>query len=221
MIDEPIKNPDVNNQNRQPEDVSKQEDQDVGKKGKNLSSPAKKDKPDLEKVNRKSLLESILFIQEKPLPLERISKMLDMDGRAVRVLLKELAEDYDSRSSGIQLNELANGFLLSTRQSLGPVLRQYYKKGKVKLNRAALEALAIIAYKQPVTRLEIEEIRGAGIGNSLQVLLERKLIRISGRKNVVGHPLLYATSRDFLVYFGLKNLESLPTIKEIREMEIQ
>ncbi len=187
------------------------------------NGPIQKPQLDLTGINKKSLLEAILFIEDKPLAPDKLAEQLQLEGiRELRTLADELRKEYEERKSGIQINEIAGGYQLSTKSDLGKCLRFYYmQKNKPKFSKSAIEALAIIAYKQPVTRLEIEEIRGAGIGNSLKVLLERKLIRIDGRKNVVGHPLLYSTTRDFLIYFGLKSLDALPTIKEIREMEIQ
>lgn len=178
---------------------------------------------DLTGVNKKALLEAMLFIEDKPMPLDKLAVSLQLEGiRELRALVEELEKDYENRGSGLQINEIAGGYQISTRSELGKYLKFFYlQKNKPKFSKSAIETLAIIAYKQPITRLEIEEIRGAGIGNSLKVLLERKLIRIDGRKNVVGHPLLYSTTKDFLIYFGLKSLDALPTIKEIREMEIQ
>ncbi len=178
---------------------------------------------DLSGVDKKALLEAMLLIEDKPLPPDKIAASLQLGSvRDVRTLVESLRKDYLERSSGLQINEIAGGYQISTRADLGKILHFFYmQKNKPKFSKSAIETLAIIAYKQPITRLEIEEIRGAGIGNSLKILLERKLIRIDGRKEVVGHPLLYSTTRDFLIYFGLKSLDALPTIKEIREMEIQ
>jgi segregation and condensation protein B len=185
-------------------------------------TPASKPAIDLTGMDKRSLLEAFLFLEDKPVNLERLCEMLQASGREVRQLAEELKTAYQQRGGGLQINEIANGYILSTRADLATVLKQYYsQKNRPSFSKSAVEVLAIIAYKQPVTRIEIEEIRGAGIGNSLKILLERKLIRIAGRKDVVGHPLLYSTTREFLLYFGLKNLESLPTIREIREMEIQ
>ena len=210
-----------------PEQVSPDQSSDQpipGGEEEAVAAPKAPEEPpiDLTGIDRKSLLEAFLFLEDKPVTAEKLCAMLQCETREVRQLVEGLKQDFQTKGSGLQVNEIANGYILSTKSDLAPILKRYYdKKNRPSFSKSAIETLAIIAYKQPVTRLEIEEIRGAGIGNGLKILLERKLIRIAGRKAVVGHPLLYATTREFLLYFGLKNLESLPTIREIREMEIQ
>lgn len=185
-------------------------------------SNSKSSNLDFSKVNIKSLIQAILFVEEKPINLNRLAQFIPLKPMEIKNILDEIQKDFDKLELGVQLNEIAEGYQLSTRANLGQFLKEFYnKKKKATFSKAAIETMAIIAYKQPITRVEIEEIRGAQIGNSLQILLERRLIKIDGRKNVVGHPLLYATTKEFLIYFGLKSLDALPTIKEIREMELK
>lgn len=175
-----------------------------------------------EGLDPKSLVEAVLYMEDRPVGAERLAKIAGVPPAQVRRLVEELRREYEERKAGVRINEIAHGYILSTAPELGEHLRRFYsRRSAPPLSRAALEVLAIIAYKQPITRLEIEAIRGASVGDGvLRQLLERKLVRIAGRKEVVGHPLLYATTKEFLLYFGLKSLDALPTIKEIREMEI-
>ena len=176
---------------------------------------------DSSEFDPKSIIEAVLYLEEKPVSPDFLSEVCGLPTSRVKELVEELRKDFENRKAGVQINEIANGYILSTSRHLGPYLKKFYSTKKPAFSQTTIEILAIIAYKQPITRLEIEAIRGATVTSAhLKVLLERKLIRIAGRKNVVGHPLLYATTREFLLYFGLKDLDSLPTIKEIREMEI-
>lgn len=190
--------------------------------GEEATPQDRKPAPSPEGLDPKSILESVLYMEDKPASLDYLSQVIQQTPARTRELMDSLRADYEARGAGVQINEIAHGFILSTAGKLGPYLRHFYsQRNKPAFSRSAVEVLAIIAYKQPITRLEIEAIRGTSVGSGpLRVLLERKLIRIAGRKSVVGHPLLYATTKEFLLYFGLKNLESLPTIREIREMEI-
>lgn len=173
--------------------------------------------------NNKGLIEAILFIENKAVDIGKIAEYLQIAVPEARNLITELNFEYDQRNSGIQINEVANGFIISTRQEYAEKLKQIYRtKEKPRLTKVLLETLAIIAYKQPITSAEICAIRGVtDIGNSIKALLERKLIKILGRKKIAGNPLLYGTTKEFLLYFGLKDIDALPTIKEIREMDLE
>src|SRR5208283_1123787 len=134
--------------------------------------------------------------------------------------LDELVADFEQNAHGIQIRQVANGYKFSTKAEHHEILRKYVKslKAPVRLSKPALETLAVIAYRQPVTIPEIDEIRGVDSGGVIHTLLEKKLVVTSGRKSVVGRPILYRTSRDFLVHFGLKDVGELPSLKEFEEL---
>ena len=164
----------------------------------------------------KGITESLLFVAEAPLTLERIRQVIpEVPGKRIREALEELKHDYEKRQGAIQLDEVAGGYQLRTRSQYNPYIRQFLKPGPKKLSQAALETLAIIAYKQPITRHEVEHIRGVDSGGVVRMLFERKFIRVLGRKEVPGRPLLYATTKQFLEAFALKDLSDLPSPKEI------
>jgi segregation and condensation protein B len=133
--------------------------------------------------------------------------------------LKSMVENFNARPGGMMIREVAGGYRMTTRPEHHEQIRAYLKtRPNAKLSMAALETLAVIAYKQPVTLAEILAIRGKKSSTALQTLLERKLVAIQGRKPVVGRPILYGTSREFLIHFGLKNLSDLPTLEEFAQM---
>ena len=169
----------------------------------------------------KALLEGIIYIAPEPVTLDGIVKALEGEERErIKAKLAELLADYEQNSHGIQIRQVANGYKFSTKAEHHEVLRKYVKslKAPVKLSKPALETLAVIAYRQPVTIPEIEEIRGVDSGGVIHTLMEKKLVVTSGRKNVVGRPILYRTSKDFLVHFGLKDVGELPSLKEFEEL---
>ena len=169
----------------------------------------------------KALLEGIIYIAPEPVTLDGIVKALEGEDRErVKTKLDELVADYEQNSHGIQIRQVANGYKFSTKAEHHEILRKYVKSLKplVRLSKPALETLAVIAYRQPVTMPEIEEIRGVDSGGVIHTLLEKKLVVTSGRKSVVGRPILYRTSKDFLVHFGLKDVGELPSLKEFEEM---
>lgn len=134
--------------------------------------------------------------------------------------LAELKRAYDERGGGIMLAEVAGGYQLATRPDQYPWVQRFKSvKTTSKLSRPALETLAIVAYKQPITRTEVEAVRGVNIGGIMRNLMERHLVKIVGKKDVPGKPMMYGTTREFLQYFGLKDLASLPTLKEFQELE--
>jgi len=169
----------------------------------------------------KALIEGIIYIAPEPVTLDGIVKALDGEERErVKAKLEELVADYEQNAHGIQIRQVANGYKFSTKAEHHEILRKYVKslKPPVRLSKPALETLAVIAYRQPVTIPEIEEIRGVDSGGVIHTLLEKKLVMTSGRKSVVGRPILYRTSKDFLVHFGLKDVGELPSLKEFEEL---
>lgn len=164
----------------------------------------------------KNIIESLLFVTETPLSIDRLKTVLDInDTRTIRDALNRLSEDYEARKGAFYLRLVAGGYQICTRPEYGQWIKRLIQPNPPRLSRAALETLAIIAYKQPVIRNDIEHIRGVDCGGILRQLLERKLIRILGRKEIPGRPLIYATTKDFLEIFDLKDLKDLPTLKEI------
>jgi len=169
----------------------------------------------------KALVEGIIYIAPEPVTLDGILKVLEGEDRErVKAKLEELVADYEQNAHGIQIRQVANGYKFSTKAEHHEILRKYVKslKPPVRLSKPALETLAVIAYRQPVTMPEIEEIRGVDSGGVIHTLLEKKLVVTSGRKSVVGRPILYRTSKDFLVHFGLKDVGELPSLKEFEEL---
>jgi segregation and condensation protein B len=166
--------------------------------------------------NIKYIIESLLFVSETPLSIERIKSVLATeDTKSVRSALKELIDEYERRGGGFYLKEVANGFQIRTRPEYTDWIKRLIQPNPPRLSKAALETLAIIAYKQPVIRSDIEHIRGVDSGGVLRLLLERKFVRILGRKEIPGRPLIYATTKEFLQVFDLRDLKDLPTLKEI------
>jgi segregation and condensation protein B len=166
----------------------------------------------------KNIIESLLFVAEEPLAIERLTKIIpEAQTAQIRQALEELAAEYEARQGGFFLNQVAGGYQFRTRPEHMQWITRLLQPKPLHLSKAALETLAIIAYKQPVIRSDIEHIRGVDCGGVLRVLLERKFIRVLGRRELPGRPLIYATTKRFLEVFSLKNLEDLPTPKEIEE----
>jgi segregation and condensation protein B len=169
--------------------------------------------------NPRAALEALLFSSDEPLTLALLAESLDIPAADVAEGLRALDADYQARNAGVQLREIAGGYLLVTdpehAEWVGRLLRG---RKRVRLSRAALETMAIVAYKQPVTKTEIEAIRGVDSSAVLATLLERNLITIRGRSKVVGRPLLYGSTPEFLDYFGLRDLNELPRPEELRAL---
>lgn len=169
--------------------------------------------------NIKGILESLLFISEEPLTLDRLKNILaPMTAGDIRSTLNDLIEEYETRRGGFALKEVAGGYQFRTRPEHTEWITKLIQPRPPRLSKAALETLAIIAYKQPLIRSDIEHIRGVDCGGVVRALLERNLIRVLGRKEIPGRPLIYATTKRFLEVFDLKDLKDLPTPKEIDEM---
>jgi segregation and condensation protein B len=166
----------------------------------------------------KSIVESLIFVSDVPLTLDRLCSVLEEHDRGeIRAALDSLRDDY-GRERGIFLDEVAGGYQFRSRPENADYLRRLTRSKTVKFSQSALETLAIIAYRQPITRAEVEYLRGVDCGGVLKTLLEKKLLKILGKKDIPGKPLIYGTSRDFLELFNLKNLASLPTLKEIQDL---
>jgi segregation and condensation protein B len=170
--------------------------------------------------NVKSVIEALLFASDKPLTIEQVRNVLDnLEATEIRRILEELRSEYEASNRGIRLAEIAGGFQLVTPSSHAPFLRKLFKGRHVeRLSKPALETLAIIAYKQPLTRLEIESLRNVNVDGVIGTLLDKSLIRISGRKKAPGNPYVFSTTKQFLEYFGLKSLEELPKMEEFSSL---
>jgi segregation and condensation protein B len=159
-------------------------------------------------------VECVLFVANEPLSVERIAQVIDLGLEDTKELLDMLTRDYNEQKRGMQVVELAGGYQISTRPELAVYIERLYKPQFQGLSHAALETLAIIAYKQPVTRGEIELIRGVQSDRAVSTLLEKQLVKEIGRKDGPGRPILFGTTEQFLRHFGLKDLEELPPPEE-------
>jgi len=171
----------------------------------------------------KRVAEAILFASGEPVSINEMHEALDgVDGRVIRAVIEDLREEYVREKRSFRIVEVAGGFQMSTDPLYGPWLKKMRKSSQSnRLSGPALETLAIIAYRQPVTRAEIEFIRGVNVDGVIKNLMDRSLIKITGRKEVVGRPILYGTTKEFLQYFGLNSLAELPKLKEFSEADIQ
>jgi segregation and condensation protein B len=171
------------------------------------------------KERLKSIIECLIFASDIPLTVERIRQVLeDLQPRKIRELVEELMEDYRNSPRGIYIREVAHGYQFCTKPAFASLVHQMRKSKPYHLTQPTLETLAIIAYKQPVTKAEIEVVRGVDCGGVVKSLMDKKLIAMQGRKEVVGRPFLYGTTPRFLEVFGLETLASLPTIEEIKQL---
>jgi len=167
----------------------------------------------------KSIIEAVLFAADRPVSVDRFAGLLELDSDTIAELIRELQQEYDAARRSFQIVEIANGFQICTRSEYALWIRKFYTTEiSSRLSVSALEALAIIAYKQPVTRAEVEEIRGVNSDSVIHTLLEKNLIKIAGRKQAPGKPLIYGTTTEFLMHFGLRDLSELPSIEEIERM---
>ncbi len=169
-------------------------------------------------VKEKALLEALFFAAGEPVTIKKVSEITGLTPGEIKNLFRELRDEYRERNSGLELREVAGGFLMSTRPSFAPYIKKLQgERARQGLSQAAMETLAIIAYKQPITRLEIEAIRGVKVDKVLDRLKELNLIAEAGRKEVLGRPILYATTREFLKHFGLRDLSQLPSLEDKEE----
>jgi len=167
-------------------------------------------------VHLRGLIEALVFASDKPHKASELARLASAPVQQVKALLVELSDTYAER--GIVLSEIAGGWLFRTNAQYAPFVRELTSERPVRLTRAQVETLAIVAYRQPITRPEIDDIRGVDSGATLKLLLERDLIRILGKKDEPGRPLLYGTTSQFLAFFGLKSLRDLPTLREFTEL---
>jgi len=175
----------------------------------------------MDRKQAKNIVEAMLFVSDKPLFIQEIKGVLEeFDARQIKDVIAELTKEYEETQRAFTIKEIAGGFQIVTDPMLAPWLKKLYKtSGADRLTGPSLETLAIIAYKQPVTKPEIEAIRGVNVDGVLKTLIEKNLVRIAGRKDTVGRPILYGTTQEFLQYFGLSSLEELPKLEEFHFTE--
>jgi segregation and condensation protein B len=172
--------------------------------------------------NVKAIIEALILASEAPLALDKICVILDGTDKAeARNTIDQLIAEYSERQSGICLQEIAGGFQFRTRPDLSNWVKKLKGTKPASLSPAALETLAIVAYRQPIVKTEIESIRGVDVSAPLRGLLDKKLIRIVGRKDVPGKPIIYGTTKKFLEVFNLNDLSGLPTLRELKELNEQ
>lgn len=172
---------------------------------------------DLDARDIKTIVEGILFATAEPLTSSRIAQIIPgADGTNVRRIIRELHDEYDAQKHAFQIEEIAGGFQIFTRPDYYPWVKELTKtRREVRLSQAAVETLAIIAYKQPIIRADVEDVRGVAVGPILRNLMEMNLVRVVGRSDLLGRPMLYGTTRFFLQHFGLGSLKGLPKIREL------
>ncbi len=167
----------------------------------------------------RQVVEAMIFAAEDPLTIDRLATLLEQPRARIRECLLDVQQHHVQQECGFQLVEIGNGYQFRTLPELAPYLRKLGRERAPKFSRAAMETLSIIAYRQPVTRAEIEYLRGVDSGGVMKTLLDRNLLRILGKKDVPGRPLMYGTSRHFLELFGLRSLNDLPTLKEFSALD--
>ena len=166
-----------------------------------------------------ALVEALVFVADEPITVKLLAEVLDEDRESVQTAVEELTKEYESRESGLQIREIAGGWQIATRTDFHEEVRRFLKtRPSAKLSLASLETLAVIAYKQPVTVPEILDIRGVQSASAIKTLLDKRLIVAKGRKEAVGRPMQYGTSKDFLIQFGLNDLSELPSIEDFEDL---
>ena len=166
-----------------------------------------------------SIVEALVFVADEPMTIKTLADVLEEDRETIEAAVEELRNEYEQRDGGLQLREIAGGWQISTRTEYHEEIRAYLKtRPNAKLSLAALETLAVIAYKQPATVPEILEIRGTQSASAIKTLLDKRLIVAKGRKETVGRPMQYGTSKEFLMQFGLKDLSELPSIEDFEDL---
>jgi len=170
-------------------------------------------------TERTAVIEALIFVSDEPLSVKTIADVLKEDKAVVSEAIAVLAQEFNARNSGLQLREVAGGWQFATRPQYHEHVRTFLKtRPSAKLSIASLETLAVIAYRQPVTVPEILEIRGVQSPSSIKTLLDKKLIVAKGRKETVGRPMMYGTSKEFLMQFGLKDLSELPSVEDFHDL---
>ena len=166
-----------------------------------------------------AIVEALIFVADEPVTAKLLAEVIEEDRQTVQAAIEELKNEYDAREGGLQIREIAGGWQLSTRTQFHEEVRKFLKtRPSARLSLASLETLAVIAYKQPVTVPEILEIRGVQSASAIKTLLDKRLIVAKGRKETVGRPMMYGTSKEFLVQFGLKDLSELPSIEDFEDL---
>lgn len=166
-----------------------------------------------------AVVEALTFVADEPISSKVLADVLGEERESIQAAFEEIRNEYDERGSGLQLREIAGGWQIATRTELHEDVRKFLRtRPSAKLSLASLETLAVIAYKQPVTVPEILEIRGVQSASAIKTLLDKRLIVAKGRKEAVGRPMMYGTSKDFLVQFGLKDLSELPSIEDFEDL---
>lgn len=166
-----------------------------------------------------SIVEALIFVADEPITVKVLAEVLEEDRETIEAAIEELRGEYEQREGGLQLREIAGGWQISTRAEFHDEVRKFLKtRPNAKLSLAALETLAVIAYKQPATVPEILEIRGVQSASAIKTLLDKRLIVARGRKETVGRPMQYGTSKDFLIQFGLRDLSELPSIEDFEDL---
>lgn len=174
----------------------------------------------MQRDQAKSIIECLIFTSEIPLTVDKIKDVMeDLSKKEIKELIEELIQEYQNLERGIFIREVAYGYQFCTRPEYAQWIQKLRRSRPYHLSRPTLETLAIIAYKQPITRAEIETVRGVDCAGVLKSLLEKRLITILGRKDVIGRPFLYGTTSKFLEVFGLENLASLPAIEEVEQLK--
>jgi len=166
-----------------------------------------------------AIVEALIFVADEPVTAKLLAEVIEEDRQTVQAAIEELKNEYDAREGGLQIREIAGGWQLSTRTQFHEEVRKFLKtRPSARLSLASLETLAVIAYKQPVTVPEILEIRGVQSASAIKTLLDKRLIVAKGRKETVGRPMQYGTSKDFLIQFGLNDLTELPSIEDFEDL---
>lgn len=169
--------------------------------------------------NLRQIIEAVLVSADAPVTPGRLLALFDgLNGRDLREAIDALKAQYEASGHAFTIAEVAGGFQLATRQEYGAWLRKFHDRNPVRLSQAALETLAIVAFKQPITRAELDAVRGVNSGGVLHTLMELNLIRLAGRSEAVGKPMLFGTTKEFLIHFGLRSLADLPKPKELQEL---
>ncbi len=175
----------------------------------------------MERTQIKNIIEAMLFVSDKPLFLSEIKTVLEgPDANEIKDVIAELASEFETQGRALRIKEIAGGYQIVTDTVFAPWLKKLYKTaGADRLSGPSLETLAIIAYKQPATKPEIEAIRGVNVDGVLKTLIEKNLVKIMGRRETVGRPIIYGTTQEFLQYFGLNSLDELPKLEEFNFTE--
>ncbi len=177
------------------------------------------EKPERSVSELVAICEALIFVSDEPVTVKILTEVLKEEKEVIESALTKLQTEYEQRESGLRIREIGGGWQLSTRTEFHEEVREFLKtRPSAKLSLASLETLAVIAYRQPVTVPEILEIRGVQSASSIKTLLDKRLIISKGRKETVGRPMMYGTSKDFLIQFGLKDLSELPSIEDFEDL---